>query len=171
MVNKKGQFKIQQMIFMLIAVMMFFVLVGLLIVTVKFSGLKEQATELAEKNAKLLVTKLANSPEFSCAQELISVSCIDFDKAMALKNNIKKYEKFWGVSKIEIKKIYPKETEKKCTSQNYPNCNVIELMEESEGICVENFVSLCRKDFDSESDKLYNKCEIGIISTCYKEVL
>ena len=68
MVNKKSQMKIQQMAFMLIAIMIFFALVGLIILTVGFSGLKEKATALQEENANLLVSKLANSPEFSCGQ-------------------------------------------------------------------------------------------------------
>src|SRR3989338_5253518 len=64
--EKKAQMKIQQMAFMLIALMIFFSLVGLLLLKVKFSGLKEKATDISEKNAILLVEKLANSPEFSC---------------------------------------------------------------------------------------------------------
>jgi len=46
MKSKKAQMKIQQMAFMLIAVMIFFALVGLLILTIGFSGLKEKATAL-----------------------------------------------------------------------------------------------------------------------------
>src|SRR3989339_757807 len=64
--NSRGQLKIQQMAFMLIAVTLFFALVGLFLIVFVFSGLKGSATALQEKNALLLVTKLANSPEFSC---------------------------------------------------------------------------------------------------------
>ena len=166
--KNKGQMKIQQMAFMLIAVMVFFALVGLLVITVKFSGLKGQATELAEKNAMLLVTKLANSPEFSCGDAFggSRVSCIDADKLMALKNNIEKYEDFWGVSKMEIF-IYTTEGSGECTSGNYPDCNKITLISGA-GISTENFVSLCRKEFDGRRN--YDKCELAKILVSYERV-
>lgn len=166
----KGQMKIQQMAFMLIAVMMFFALVGLLIVTVRFSGLKDQATTLAEENAMLLVSKLSNSPEFSCGEALgTGTNCVDSDKVISLKENIEKYEDFWGVSNIEIRKI--SESSIECNSQNYPDCEVIKLLPgEREGVYVENFVSLCRKDFDFENQRIYDKCELAKIFVSYKEV-
>ena len=106
MVNKKAQLKIQQMAFMLIAVTLFFVLVGMLIFVFRFSSIQESAELLGEKNALLLVTKLANSPEFSCGESFgrSSVNCVDSDKVMTLKANIEKYSGFWDVSGIEIRK-------------------------------------------------------------------
>lgn len=172
--NNKSQMKIQQMAFMLIAVMIFFALVGLLIVTIGFSGLKEKATALQEENAMLLASKLANSPEFSCGQ---AENCIDLDKIISLKENINKYKtdnkNFWGVSGIEIIRIYPAPINKKklieCTQENYPNCDKITLIS-GEGIAPENFVSLCRKEFDSESYTTYDKCELGKILVKYEKI-
>ncbi|MEK6817226.1 MAG: hypothetical protein AABX80_00330, partial [Nanoarchaeota archaeon] len=169
--NKSGQMKIQQMAFMLIAVMVFFALVGLLVVTIGFSGLKEKATALQEKNAMLLASKLANSPEFSCGQ---TENCIDLDKVFVLKNNINKYKtgnkNFWGVSGIEIIKIYPKDSKLiECDSGNYPNCSKITIIS-GQGIAPENFVSLCRKEFDSETNIVYDKCELGKILVRYEKI-
>ena len=160
MVSKLGQMKIQQMAFMLIAIMMFFALVGLLIITVTFSGLEEKATELNEKNARLLVTKLANSPEFSCGDAFgkSRVNCVDSDKVMALKENIQRYSDFWGVSSIEIRKIYPEfGSEVICNMDNYPDCNLIEVVGSVTG--VSNFISLCRKD--NFENRVYDKCELA----------
>jgi len=64
--NKQGQMKIQQMAIMLLAVTLFFILVSIFILTFRLAGLKESSVLLEEKNAQLLVAKLANSPEFSC---------------------------------------------------------------------------------------------------------
>ena len=102
MKNKKAQLKIQQMAFMLIAVTLFFVLVGLFVLGVKLTGLKKSATALEEKNSMLLVTKLANSPEFSCgfAFDETKLACIDADKVMMLKESISKYGNFWQVGNI-----------------------------------------------------------------------
>ena len=108
--NKKAQMKIQQMAFVLIAVTLFFVFVGLFVFMVMFSGLQESADMLKEENALVLVSKLANSPEFSCEQafgERIA-NCIDSDKVMALSQDSSKYSELWDVEGIEIRKIYPK---------------------------------------------------------------
>ncbi len=163
--------KIQQMAFMLIAVMVFFALVGLIIAAIGFSGLKEKATALQEKNAMLLASKLANSPEFSCRQ---NENCVDLDKIISLKDNIDKYKKgnknFWGVSGIEIIKIYPENSGfVECNSQNYPNCNKITLIS-GEGTAPDNFVSLCRKEFDSATYTTYDKCELGKILVKYEKI-
>jgi|TARA_Y100000310_G_scaffold246957_1_gene252459 hypothetical protein len=164
---KKAQLKIQQMAFMLIAVTLFFVLVAMFIITIKFSGLKESATVLEEKNAMLLVTKLANSPEFSCGEAYGAnrINCVDSDKIMVLKENI--YEGFWDVSNIEIRKIYPKEDTIICTSGNYPNCNVIKVKsDEVTGNYLSNFVSLCRKE--SFEGEIYDKCEVAKLMVSYE---
>ena len=165
--KNKAQLKIQQMAFMLMAVTLFFVLVGMFVLVIKFSGLKESAAELEEKNAMLLVTKLANSPEFSCGEVFggTKVNCIDADKVMALKENINKYNDFWGKeTNVEIRKIYPK-GDITCTRGNYPNCNVINL--QSKKITAEhsNFVSLCRKE--SFEGEIYDKCELAKIMVSY----
>lgn len=183
MINKNilGQMKIQQMAFMLIAVMVFFALVGLLIAAIGFSGLKEKATALNEKNAMLLVSKLANSPEFSCGEDFKSQeNCIDLDKTFILKENINEYKtgntlkginkNFWRVSGIEIIKIYPKNPNFiECNSNNYPDCSKITLIS-GQGIAAENFVSLCRKEFDSENFISYDKCELGKILVKYEKI-
>ncbi len=162
--------KIQQMTLMLMAIVLFFALVAMFVIVFKFSGLKESAAILEEKNAMLLVTKLANSPEFSCEGAFGSAraNCIDMDKVMMLKENIAKYRDFWGVSDIEIRKIYPKSTSDIiCNTENYPDCNIIRLRSsEIVGIGVANFVSLCRKE--SSDGQTYDKCELGKIIVSYE---
>lgn len=169
MKKTKAQLKIQQMAFMLIAVTLFFVLVGMFVLVIKFSGLKESATALEEKNAMLLVTKLANSPEFSCGEAFGSnrINCIDSDKIMMLRENIDKYTDFWGVSNIEIRKIYLPDTETICNLGNYPNCNIIRMRSKDAGYDVSNFVSLCRKE--SFKGEIYDKCELAKIMISYEK--
>jgi len=164
----KAQVKVQQMVFMLIVVTLFFALAGMFILVVKYSGLKETATELEEKNAMLLVSKLANSPEFSCgdAFEKSRTNCMDGDKIMMLKENKDKYEDFWDVSNIEIRKIFPKTDEVVCTLNNYPNCNVIRFNSEISGFDASNFVILCRKE--TSEGKSYNKCELAKLMISYE---
>lgn len=170
--EKQGQIKIQQMAFMILALTIFFVIVGLFVLVIRFAGIKEDAASLEEKNALLLVTKLANSPEFACGDVFGTgnINCIDGDKVMALKKNIEKYKEFWGdkFSNIEIRKLYPAETEKLCEFGNYPECNLIRIVSgETIGFTNENFVSLCRKS--SESGIPYDKCEMAKIFISYNE--
>lgn len=163
--------KIQQMAFMLMAIVLFFVLVGLFFFMFKYSGIKEDATIIEEENAALLASKIANSPEFSCGDAFgtTKVNCVDGDKLIALKKNIAKIRNLWGVgiTGITIIKIYPEEKNEECNLGNYPNCNRISLGEGSEGFSASNIVSLCRKEFfDGES---YDKCEIARILIKYKD--
>ncbi len=167
---KKAQLKIQQMAFMLMALTIFFALVGMFIIAIKLSGLKESAAEVAEENALLLVTRIANSPEFSCGESFGTrkLNCIDTDKVMMLKKNIVKYNGFWKVSNIEIRKIFPVSSrDKLCTLGNYPDCNIIRLRPQNITSEYSNFVALCRKE--SFEGRVYDKCEIGKIMVAYSE--
>ncbi len=160
--NNKGQLKIQQMSFMLIAVTVLFVLVGIFFLAIRLSSIKQTATNLAEENAMLLVSKLANSPEFSCGNSFGSsrTSCIDFDKIIVLKDISEKYSDFWGMTKIEIRKIYPAGNIV-CDKSNYPDCGIIEILDKKINSlpAVSNFVSLCRKETDGSI--IYDKCELA----------
>jgi len=84
---------------------------------------------------------------------------------MALKNNINKYSGFWGVSGIEIRKIYPESSRIECTSENYPNCDEIRIIKNS-GTGVSNFVALCRKE--NIDNVIQDKCELAKIIVYYE---
>lgn len=168
--QRKAQFKTQQMAFMLIAVVVFFAFVGILVLAFNLSSIKETANLLEEQNAMLLVSKLADSPEFSCGEVFggARTNCIDFDKIMILKQDISKYKGFWGVSNIEIRKINDSGKDISCSMANYPACNVIRLLENSStGYDYSNFVSLCWKE--NNEGNIYDKCEIAKLIVRYKE--
>jgi hypothetical protein len=165
MVNKRGQMKIQQTIFMLVAVTLLFILVGVFFLSISMYNLKQTATNLEQQNAMLLVSKLANSPEFSCGNAFGTsrTSCIDFDKIMALKDRANDYSDFWGVAKIEIRKIYPSEGSVVCDDTNYPNCDIVKILDNNVNSqpAVSTFVSLCRKE--ATDTKVYDKCELALL--------
>lgn len=164
--SKKGQMKIQQMAFMLIAVTLFFVFAGLFVVTILFSDVKDSAKLLDEKNALLLVSKLADSAEFSCGTSLggSRVNCVDEDKVMALKQNIDKYSDFWKVSGIEVVSINSNNGEE-CNLENYPDCGKITLLDANGGTGVSNFVALCRKQYTNGLPD--EKCELARLIVTY----
>ena len=167
--RKKAQLKIQQMAFMLVAVFIFFVLVGLFILSFSFSGLRRSAEALQEKESLLVVTKLTNSPEFSCERAFGNkVNCIDWDKAMILKNSISKYSGFWGVDNIIIRKATGENIE--CNSGNYPDCDYIDIFSKGiEGYPVENFITLCNKK-ESDEGRVYDNCKIAKLIVYYESV-
>lgn len=162
--------KIQQTAFMLVALAIFFVLAGLFVLSFSLSSLKKNAQLSNEKNALTLVTRLAETPEFSCGEAFgeKTVNCIDADKLMALLKNINLYSGFWGkVYSIEVRKI-PFETEILCTSLTYPNCNTFKLIANSSlGTDYSNYVSLCRKENDGNS--LITKCELAKLLVRYND--
>ena len=163
---KKGQFKIQQMTFMIAAVFLFFVIAGLFVVNIQFRNLRRQAQTLAENQAVLIAQNLAESPEFRCNIGLGSY-CIDSDKLLFLMNR-PAYKDFWPVAYIKVMKIYPSETSQiKCTIQNYPNCNYYEVFNsgETDTTSTASYIALCRQE---KSDKVENVCELGKIIIGYR---
>ncbi len=169
--GKSGQVKIQQMAFMLLAVTLFFVLAGLFVLMVVYNNIKSSATDQEEENTQMLVTRLANSPEFSCqnAYENTGTNCVDLDKLMILKTNMTKYRNYWGdIANIEVRIIYPAGSTVLCTLQNYPNCNSIRLFSsDANGTYKTNFVSACRKEV--ENGNTFDKCEIAKLMVSYND--
>jgi len=165
MVGKSGQMKMEQTIFMILALILFFILLGMFFLVINVSKFKHTANNLAMERSILLASKLANSPEFSCGDSFgePKTSCIDLDKVMALKNLSGNYENFWGVNNIEIRKIYPTaDAGKNCTEENYPKCGIIKIYNGSlEGVGIHDFVSLCRKT--EKNNVVKNICQFGEI--------
>lgn len=172
--EKKAQMKIQQMSFMLVAVFIFFALVGMIVISVFLNNMYKEANLLKEQNAQLLASRISNSPEFTCGNvyDRERTNCIDLDKVMVLKDNIEKYKKFWGIESLEIKRIYPRtnqtDQEIECTKINYPYCNKINLINNSETPDRYSYVALCREEIYKE--KSVNKCELGIIIIGYNGI-
>jgi len=168
--GKLGQMKIQQTAFMLIALTLFFVLVGLFVLGFGLSSLRGNADLLAEKEAQFLISKLSNAPEFSCGASfgnIQEIDCVDFDKVMALKERSGQYEDFFGVSDIKIRKVYPPADETSCTLSNYPDCSTIHLFgEENKGTYVSTYVALCHKV--PEDAGVSDKCELARMMASYE---
>jgi len=141
----KGQMKIQQMAFVLVALMIFFGMVALVYFSLSISNLRENAQELKEREAVEIVKKISYSPEFVFTGEDCS-SCVDLDKILMLKES-SKYEKFWNLDYLTVEKV-SNETSNECNRFNYPNCNVITVVRETSNFGSANvaFVTLARWD-------------------------
>jgi len=164
--NVSGQFKIQQMAFMLMAVIVFFVLAGLFYLMLKSTGLNKGFTELQQEKSEALALSIAETPEMSCGGVVDGgkQGCIDTDRLITIKNS-KAYQELLPVSSIIIRKVYPEIREtKECESNNYPECNQYTIKENNKGYDsgeATSYVNLCRRVIDDQYVK--NKCELGVI--------
>lgn len=158
--NKKAQMKIQEMSFMLLALVLFFIIVGLFWLNLSSAGLKRGFAELQEQKTISTMVRLADSPELGCGSG--ERLCIDMDKVLAMKNN-PSFEKYWEIDGLVIKRIYPYSNKTvECSFGSYGACNTFTLKQPSaDSSAVSSFVSLCRKE--SQSGYWYDKCELGLL--------
>lgn len=162
--NKKSQLKIQEMAFMLVAVFLFFILVGLFVISVLYVDLQDKATKSAEEKTLAAITSLADTPELSCIAS--KSNCVDQDKLITLLNKTV-YQNFWPFSSLRVvtfsgfDKNYDEMIE--CTLANYPDCELFNIYDKNvrNERAVSSFVALCRKSFDNIG--VTNKCEIAKI--------
>ena len=152
----KGQLKIQEMAFVLVALVIFFAIAGLFYFSVRYASLKEDVESLRGQETLETVRKIAGTAEFSWSIEDCS-SCVDFDKILTLKNRTS-YKGFWkNIAFLQIQRIFPTFNGVECTLLNYPNCDKVTLVQENERLRGYGyFVALCRYD---ELGR-YNKCSI-----------
>ena len=166
MVKTKGQVKIQQMAFVLVALMIFFGIASLFYFSIRTANLRGDVEDLRESEAQELVRKLAGTPEFSFTSAGDCAFCIDADKALVLKDR-QGYSGFWGLDYIQIEKLYPG-FEGECTKGNYPSCGTITVVgKERFGTTVGSFVSLCRWENTGGG---YAKCELGKIYVSAEDI-
>lgn len=140
----RGQIKIQEMAFVIVALVVFFAIVAVLVVTIAFSGMKGSAQAIKDESARQLVSTLASSPEFMFSKDCSN--CVDKDKLFLIKKRSQIYDSFWGVQYLAVQTIYP-EYKGECTGTNYPECGSITLINNSKyyGVPSEAYIDLCRE--------------------------
>jgi len=115
-IRKKGQFKIQEMAFVLLAVVLLFGLVFLFFARFQLGQVQDVATKTREERAITLVRAVASMPELRCSKSITRIgesSCLDLDKVVAFHENENirmNYKKMWRssfVSKIAVQEVYP----------------------------------------------------------------
>ncbi len=168
--TKRAQLKIQEMSFMLIALVLFFIIAGLFFLIITNTGIKESVEKSIEKKAEMTIENIAKTPEFYCGAG--EQTCIDTDKIIMLKN-APEFKDYWDVGGLVIKKVYPIEEanrEVECAPGNYyTGCGkfTIKAPDASQGYNeIYSYVSLCRKEL--KAGYVYDKCELGIISVYTK---
>jgi len=160
MKNKRGQLKIQEMAFMLVAIILFFILAGLFAASIVYKNLQKSANLIEEQKTLSAIENLAKMPEFYCHGKS---NCVDADKLIVLLNK-KSYNNFWPFSSLSVLKSSGFVKDEKdwieCNSQNYPECDVFKIYDKGiDERVISSFVALCRIEY--ENDRNYDKCEIA----------
>jgi hypothetical protein len=151
--GKTGQMRIQQMAFMIVAVVFFFILVGLFFLGWQYKSIAKDYNELQKEQAISSLKVISAMPELNCddSREL----CVDSDKLEVL-SKTKGYEDLWPVASIKVIKVYPAFNKTiKCPSNN---CNYYEVYNSGQKNAKEfsTYVSICKKE-----SYQFEKCEIG----------
>ncbi len=151
----KGQLKIQEMAFVLVAIMIFFAMIALIYFSVRLNSLEGDVQNLEDDYAKEIVKKITLSPEFSWESGSCD-SCLDFDKAFLLKDR-KSYQNFWELDYLAVERVHPVSNRGECNNDNYPDCGIVTIRNVTKGAPADTFVSICRIE-DGKT-----KCELGRI--------
>jgi len=106
MENKKGQLRIQEMAFVLLALVLLGFIAFIFYARLQTQNIQSTAASLNEERAKSLRDKIAALPEIKCSEKL----CVDKDKAELLQN-YKVPGLFQGISEAKIVQIYPSDDE------------------------------------------------------------
>jgi len=165
--NSKGQLKIQQMAFVLVAIAIFFAMASLFYFSIRYAGLQEDVEILREEETIATIRKMSGTAEFAFTSRGDCSACIDFDKVLLLKNR-PSYKGFWkNIVLLQVARVYPSFGEGiECTTQNYPDCDTITLIDEEKSFRGHKaFVALCRYE-----ETLGYKCELGKIVMAFETV-
>ena len=161
--KRKAQLQIQQMAFMLVGIILFFILVGLFALSIVYSSLEKGAGKIEEERVLSSISNLADAPEFSCVGS--KINCIDGDKVVALMQN-NNYKNFWPFTSL----VVVRESGFDKSEEDMINCNadtwinescdkfVIYDKEAENERLVSSFVSLCNTKYDAG---VYEKCELA----------
>jgi len=153
---RRGQMKIMQMAFMVLAAFIFFIMVGLFFLQIELRDLTKGASELQREQAISSLEVLSNMPEFNC--EAHENMCLDKDKLKVMSVE-EDYGGFWPVASIKVYQVYPPfDEEIKCPAVN---CNYYEIYDGGQRNVREysTFISLCERV--KELGYVYDECEIG----------
>jgi hypothetical protein len=165
MKTKRAQMKIQEMSFMILALVLFLILVGLFYLVFSNTSLKNKFEDLTEAQTKSAIIKLSDLPELNCGENL----CVDLDKIILLKQ-VQLYDNYWELGGLVIRKTYPYQNSSiECSAGSYLNCNTITLKApQAEYDEISSFVSLCWKE--TKLGESYQHCELGTLSAYVEQI-
>jgi len=164
---KKAQYRIQQMVFMIVAVSFFFILVGVFFLGYQYRTTKSSFEDLQKEQAISFLNVIRNMPEFgySSKDSYAKGICLDLDKIAIVSSEVNKFSELFPVASIELA-IGFKPKRVPCPGNE---CNYYDVYSSGqEGLIkYDSFVCICKKV--SENSYSYDKCELGKLIIGVKE--
>jgi len=157
-VDSRGQMKIQQMAFMILALFLFFTLVGLFFLRIEFGDLEKSSRELEKDSTISSLEVISNMPELNCDSR--KRLCLDKDKLDIMSSEFgSDYELFWPASSVKIYIVYPEQ--KSLIECPRANCNYFNIFDNGQTNKQEYsiYVSICEKT--KKEGYVYDNCDIG----------
>lgn len=154
------------MAFMIIAVFIFFIMVGLFLLQISIGGMKKTAQEREKEQVISSLEIFSEMPELSCSEK--SSFCIDEDKIFVLKNLSEIYSEFWPVSFVRVYKITDSSSLIECPRLNCNYYIVYEDKNQDEKIGYSSYVAICKKIRRESS--VYDDCYLGKIELGVKKI-
>src|SRR3989344_1827591 len=138
--RKKGQMKIQEMVFVLVAIMIFFAIVLIFYINVRLAGIRDSVADISSEEVQENLRKIAHYPEFSFPD---CSGCVDLDKAIIMKGR-EEYSDFLNLDYLQIEIIYPEDGKGECSAANMERCSTITIVNKSEDFTTRSaFIPLC----------------------------
>ena len=147
------------MVFMIVALLLFFVLAGLFFVGYQYKQMKSNFGELQKEQAVSFLEVMRGMPEFSYSSKDTRTKgvCLDWDKIQVVAAKREEFSPLFPVASIKVLKAFSSEV-KPCPGQN---CNFYVIYNSSQKSVEEydTYACFCRKQ--SENSIAYDKCELG----------
>ncbi len=157
--GNRGQFQIQQMAFMIIAIFIFFAFAGLFILRVSVGGISEGAQDLKTKKAITFLSTIPEMTELSFNGQC--QNCLDKDKLFVFSNYGDEYKMFFPLDSLKAFRVYPLPNGTIVDGDIVcPSLDCVVLFESSGGNLQEyaTYVSVCEKS--KRLGVLQEKCEV-----------
>jgi uncharacterized membrane protein len=157
--DRRAQFRIQQMVFMIVALVFFFVLVGIFFIGYQFRSVSQNFESLQREQAISFLKIMRNMPEFGyfSRDSRANSVCLDLDKLQIVSGNIGDYFDLLPVASIKVLKAFSSQIIQ-CPGEN---CNYYKIYDSKQKNIEEQeiYTCLCTKKY--ENYIAYDKCELG----------
>jgi len=159
--SKSGQIKVQEMIFMLLFLFIFFSIIFLFYLRFSLNSVKKDFYVSSREGSIQLVSRIADSPELSCGYS--KTLCVDADKLIVLTNH-NNYKSYWDINGLVVTRIYPYQNQTiECNLANYPNCNTYVIKAPAGNyVSDSSYVILCHREYENPYN--YDKCDLAKIT-------
>jgi len=156
---KRAQIRIQQMVFMIVALLFFFILVGLFFIAYQFRDVSQNFDDLQREQAISFLQVMRNMPEFgySSKDSRANSVCLDLDKISLIAGRIGEFSALFPVASIKILEAFSTK-EIICPAKD---CNYYIIYDSGQKNIEEQEIYTCLCSKRSENYIAYDKCVLG----------